>query len=173
MRLKRSYSRSSWANAFTTRMPREHAGEHAGLLAAGVPVAVVLRVDALPEKPAAGDHQRRGDERVDGQLRVEREQHDADGRHLHDLQQEAAGDLLQQALDDFAVVGHAAGDRADLVAVVVAEAERVQLLDQLGPQVERERDADARGQAALGEVHDAEHDARRGQRQHDGQQRRR
>ena len=145
----------------------EHAGEHAGLLAAGIPVAVVLGVNALPEKPAADNDQRRRDEREDGELRVEREQHDADGGHLHDLQQEAAGDLLQQALDHFAVVGDAAGERADLMPVVVAEPESVQFFDQLGPEIERERDADARCQSALREVHDAEHDAGDGERRDD------
>ncbi len=149
---------------------REHAGEHAGLLRAGIPEAVVLGVHALPEEPTAGDHQRRRDERVDGQLGVEGEQHRAHGGHLHELQQEAAGDLLQQALDHLAVVRHAAGDRADLVLVVIPQAERVELVDQFGAQVEGECNADAGGQPAFDEVHDAEHDARRGQGHHDRQQ---
>ena len=76
---------------------RQHARQGAGLLAAGIPVAIVLGIDAAPEEEAAADDERRGDERVKRELGVEGEEHDAHRDHLNNLEQEAAGDLLQQA----------------------------------------------------------------------------
>src|SRR5262249_17702878 len=108
----------------------EHAGKHACLLAAGIPIAVVLWVDAFPKEPTANDDKRRRNERVNCEFWIERHEHYADGRDLDDLQQEAASDLVKQALDDFAVVSDAAGDCTNLVAIVVLEAECVQFVDE-------------------------------------------
>ena len=48
----------------------------------------------------------------------------------------------KRRVQNLAVVGDAAHERADLVAIVVAHAQRVELADELRPQLERELDAD-------------------------------
>ena len=53
-------------------------------------------------------------------------------------------DLLQQALDHLAVVGDAAGDRADLMLVVVAQSEGMEFIDELRTEIERERIVNSR-----------------------------
>ena len=66
-----------------------------------------------------------------------------------------------------AVVGDAAHQRADLMAIVVPDPQRVQLANELEAQLGGERDADLVRQDALDPVHDAQQNARRRQRQHD------
>ena len=75
-------------------------------------------------------------------------------------------------VQDLAVVGDAADERADLVAIVVTHAQRVQLADELRAKLESELDADLVRQQPLDPVHDAEQNARGRQRQHDEQERR-
>ena len=106
---------------------REHPGERGHLLAGGVPEPVVPRIDVPPEDPRAEDHQRHRDEREQGELRVDPDEHRPDAHELHDLQEEAARDLVHQAVEHLAVVGHAADHRAHLVAVVVGDREALQL----------------------------------------------
>ena len=122
---------------------QQHARQRAGLLAAGIPVAVVVGIDAPPEED---DCRRRragsGMSDVERELGVEREEHDADRDHLDELEQEPAGDLLQQGVQDLAVVGDAAHERADLVAIVVADAQGMKLADELRAKLEGELDAD-------------------------------
>ena len=139
---------------------REHARQRAGLLAAGIPVAVILGIDSPPEEQASPHDERGGDQGEERELGVEREEHEADGDHLNDLEQETAGDLLQERVQDLAVVGDAAHERADLVAIVVAHAQRMELLDELRPELEGEGDADLVRLQSLDPVHQAQQHAR-------------
>ena len=149
---------------------REHAGERGHLFAGGVPEPVVPRVDVPPEDPRAEDHQRHGDERVERELRIDPDEHRPHADELHDLQEEAAGELVHQSMQDLAVVGHAADHRAHLVAVVVGDREVLELGHHLGAQGAREPRADRRGEPSLEHAHDREHDAGEGEREHHHQQ---
>src|SRR5262249_43544526 len=103
--------------------PRKHARQRGRLLAAGVPLAVVLWIDAFPKEHTATENEWSWDQRIKGQFWVQRDKHDADGKHLCDLQKKSARDLLEQAVQNLAVVGDSAHERADLMAVVVSQRE--------------------------------------------------
>ena len=74
-------------------------------------------------------------------------------------------------MQDFAIIGDSAHERADGVSIVVAHAERVKLPDQLGAELERELDAHLVRQKPLDPVHDAEQDPRRRKCKHDKEER--
>src|SRR4051794_12486094 len=73
----------------------EHSREHAGLFAARIPVAVVFWVHTFPKEPAAEDDERGRYERIHRELWVEGHQHHTHRGDLYDLQEEAAGNLVQ------------------------------------------------------------------------------
>ena len=150
----------------------EHAGERRHLLAGGVPEPVVPWIDVLPEDPRAEDHQRHRNEREQRELGIDPDEHRSHADELHDLQQEAAGDLVHEAVQGLAVVGHAADHRPDLMAVVVGDREALQL----GHHFVAERCGDARadvgGEATLENADNRKQHAGEGQGQDDDQQRR-
>ena len=102
-------------------MPRKRSGKHARLFAGGVPEPVVARVDIAPEDETAAGHQGRGNESKDGQLDVDAEHHQAHADHHQKLKEKAASELHDEAVEGLGVVGDAADERADLLAVVVSD----------------------------------------------------
>ena len=100
----------------------QHARQPAGLLAHGVPIVVVAGLQVAGEVPTAGHDQRHGQQRHDRQLGIQVEEHHADARQLQRLQQQPAGDVVDERVQRFGVVGHAAHQHADLVAVVKGQA---------------------------------------------------
>ena len=71
----------------------------------------------------------------------------------------------KQGVQDLAIVGDAADERADLVAIVIADAQGMELANELRSQLEREPDADLVRQHALDPVHESQQHSRARERQ--------
>ena len=149
----------------------EHPGERRHLLAGRIPEPVVPWVDVPPEDPGTEDHQRHRDQREHRELGVDPHEHPAHGHQLHDLEQEAAGDLVHEPVQHLAVVRHAADHRTDLMPVVVRHREALELPHHLLPQRRGDPGADRRGEPAFEGADDGQQHAGKRQGQHDHQQR--
>ena len=86
----------------------EHAGERRHLLAGGIPEPIVPRVDVPPEDPRSQNHQRHGNEREEGQLGIDPDEHRPHAEQLHDLEEKAPRDLVHESMQCLAVVRDAA-----------------------------------------------------------------
>lgn len=67
-----------------------------------------LPVDVAPEDEGAGDDGGDGDQGKEGQLGADGEHHDAHAEEHDELEEKAAGDLVDEAVEGLGVVGNAA-----------------------------------------------------------------
>ena len=133
--------------------------------------AAIGMVRARPEPGGREAHQREDDQRREREPPVEEEEHDYRSREdegVLDEAREAVGDELVERLD---VVRDAAHRRAGAVALVVAEREALQMVEQPDPQIGQTALADPAGEVRLRAREHERGDAGDEERDHDDRER--
>ena len=85
-------------------------------------------------------------------LTVDGKHHHADTENHQKLKEKAAGELIDETMQGFRVVGDAADKRTDLLTVVKGHAELLKMLDKPASHIAGDRRADAAAETAVDHI---------------------